>query len=501
MGTLDIIRSMDFTEISKLFTRPKFSEGYNLMGNSTDSYNPTVAIKQYKVKYHDVFDLTLRPKRKVERPAGTNTDGTQKYQTLYVDVVRVGIPWQDDITETKVGFTLSNPVKTNVIWNTESEKEKTLVRMVEKIQNDNKMDYKNKEILRRKLSECEVAVIWYYYDQGEGEIPRFTLRCKIVSPDLGDVLYPLFDKNGSLIAFRRDYSLIDGQKTIQYCDIYTDEFEYKYVNDQGWKLDPNIVTISKETGDLVPANPVPNIAKKMLIEYYFQPEPCWASVQTMIDRHETITSNHGGMNDKFGQPIFTVSGEIIGEIKDNSTGSIMQLENGASADYAQLSSEPQSIGLEQTNLEKFIHKMSKTPDISFETMKGVGNIAGVALEMMFMDAHIGVRNIEESFGIGLQRRLNIIKAAIGALIDTSLAAEAKTVQLIPVITPYLPKNTKEDIENLTVAVTGGIMSKETAVEKNPLVDDTKVEMERMQNDATQQLAQPETPNLKVVKPQ
>ena len=179
----------------------------------------------------------------------------------------------------------------------------------------------------------------------------------------------------------------------------------------------------------------------------------------------------------------------------------MQLENGASADYAQLSSEPQSIGLEQTNLEKFIHKMSKTPDISFETMKGVGNIAGVALEMMFMDAHIGVRNIEESFGIGLQRRLNIIKAAIGALIDTSLAAEAKTVQLIPVITPYLPKNTKEDIENLTVAVTGGIMSKETAVEKNPLVDDTKVEMERMQNDATQQLAQPETPNLKVVKPQ
>ena len=126
--------------------------------------------------------------------------------------------------------------------------------------------------------------------------------------------------------------------------------------------------------------------------------------------------------------------------------------------------------------------MSQTPDISFEQMKGLGNITGIALKMLFLDAHMAVNVEEETFGIGLQRRLNIIKAAIGALIDTSLENESKTVQLKPVIVPYLPQNVTETISDLTVAFTGGIMSQETAIEQNPLVPDSDTELERMQNE-------------------
>jgi hypothetical protein len=398
MSALDVIKSQNFTEINKLFKRPVFKVAQ------------ADAIKQYHIEQHDIFDTVKRPYRKISRDTGRKDSNDNPIrQDILVDVVRVGISWQDTITETRVGFILSNPVTTNVIWDTESNKEKQLVNLVEKIQNDNKMDYKNKEILRRKLSELEVAEIWYFIDQGEGEKPRYTLRCKIVSPELGDTLYPLFDKNGSLIAFRRDYVLNDGQKDVSYSDVYTDEFEYKYINQQGWKLDPNIVAVSKETGELIPKNPVPNIAGKMLINYYQQTEPCWSKVQSMISRHETLISNHGGMNDKFGNPLFVVSGEIQGEIIDNTTGSVMQMENGATAQYAELSSEPQSISLEITNLERFIRLMSKTPDMSIQAMASIGNVASASLEIMLNDPHIAVRNEEESFGIGLQRRLNIIK--------------------------------------------------------------------------------------------
>jgi len=107
---------------------------------------------------------------------------------------------------------------------------------------------------------------------------------------------------------------------------------------------------------------------------------------------------------------------------------------------------------------------------------------------------MAVRMEEETFGIGLQRRLNILKAAIGALIDTSLSAECKTVRLKPIITPYLPQNVTEIIDNLGVAVTGGIMSKETAVEKNPMVEDSKTEIERMRSDATAELSGTENQN-------
>ncbi|HCT86135.1 MAG TPA: hypothetical protein DF296_13170 [Candidatus Margulisbacteria bacterium] len=484
MTALEVIKSQDFKEIEKLFIR------------QVDTGIQAEAIKQYNIDTHDVFDPAIRPMRKIKIDSTTKDSlGNVIWIDKWIDVVRVGIPWQNIITERRVGFTLSHPVKTNVIWDTGSEKEKQLVKLVEQIQNDNKMDYKNKEILRRKLSELEVAVIWYYVVTDDPK-HKFTLNSKIISPELGDTLYPLFDMNGTMISFRRDYKLSEGGKDIEHSDLYTADFEYKYIKREGsWIIDPDAKAKSIETGVYVPANPVPNPAKKILIEYYNQKKPIWYNVQSMINRHEMLTSNHGGMNDKFGAPIFTVAGEIQGEIIDNAQGSLMQLENGATAQYAQLASEPQSISLEQTNLEKFIYTMSQTPNISFDQMMTIGQMSGFAAEMIFTDSHMGVRMEEETFGIGLQRRLNIIKAAIGALIDTSLANECRTVQLKPEITPYLPQNMTEIIENNTVAVTGGIMSKETAVENNPLVKDAKIELERMKNDATNELAGTENDNL------
>jgi SPP1 family phage portal protein len=356
------------------------------------------------------------------------------------------------------------------------------------------MDYKNKEILRRKLSELEVAVIWYYIPTTDPK-QKFTLNCKIVSPGLGDTLYPLFDLNGSMIAFRRDYQLTDEGKKIDHSDIYTTEFEYKYIKKEGsWILD--IVITTNELGEEVQSNinPIPNIAKKILVEYYNQKKPVWYNVQSIINRHETLTSNHGAMNDKFGAPIFVVTGEIQGEITDNAQGSLLQLDNEATANYAQLSSEPESIKLEQTTHKDNIYIMTQTPDISFSQMLTIGQMSGFAAEMLFSDAHMAVRMEEESFGLGLQRRLNILKAAIGALIDTSLENECKTVQLKPVITPYLPQNTTEMIENLSISVTGGILSKETATEQNPLVSDSKLEMKRLQQDNTAELSETENQN-------
>ena len=127
-------------------------------------------------------------------------------------------------------------------------------------------------------------------------------------------------------------------------------------------------------------------------------------------------------------------------------------------------------------------------------MLTIGQMSGFAAEMLLTDPHMAVKAEEETFGIGLQRRLNIIKAAIGALIDTSLANEAKTVQLKPVIHPYLPMNVTEVIDNLSVARTGGIISTETAIEKNPLVKDPKTEMKRIKDDATTELTGTENQN-------
>jgi SPP1 family phage portal protein len=469
----------DVKAIRALFTRPVFD------------YEQEKAINEYKVEKHDVFDPAVRKNKAINKGTGQINKATGKEATTpeSVPVARIGLSFQQLIVDRRVGFTLTIPVEIEPIYegDKETDKEKNLVNLTKRILNDNKMEYKNKDILRRMISEMEVAECWYLAESGKDK-PKFTLKCNIWSKDLGDTLYPMFDAYGDMIAFAREYKLKEGSKDIEHFDIYLPELEYKFVNrDNVWKLDDQLMNAA---GQSVP-NPKVNEIGKIAIVYHSQKRPEWADAATAISRLETSISNHADMNDYFGSPILTVIGEILGFAGKGEQGKILQLTDdvkNAQAKFLELNSKPESIQMEQDNLRQFIHNLTQTPDISFETMKGMGTIAQFTMKAFFMDAHMAVSRKEEIFGIGLQRRFNIIKAAIGKVIDTSLSNEAENVQLLPKITPYLPQNDSEVIENLSVARTGGIISTESAIEQNPLVKDSDVEKERIKDDETKELA-------------
>ena len=473
MDIFETIKSLDVKEIKKIFKRPTFA------------VDQEEAIAQYKVSGHDIFDTTKRPVKIIKKGTGElNADGSEKTTSATVEPARIGMSFQQLIVDRRVGFMLTIPVTTEAVFNTESEKEKALVKLVDRIQNDNKMDYLNKEIAERMMSEMECAEVWYFIETGEVK-PKFTIRCNIWSPDKGDILYPLFDVTGDMIAFAREYKLKENDKDIEHFDIYMPDFEYKHVNrDNVWQLD----ILTDKTGKAKP-NPIPNLVNKIMIIYHSQLYPEWHNVQSQISRYETSKSNHADMNDYFGSPILAVEGEVRGFAQKGEQGKIMELMEGSKAAYLALETEPESIKMEQDYLKEDIYTLSQTPDISFKAMSGMGTIAQFTMKAFFMDAHMAVSKKERIFGIGLQRRLNLIKAAIGTVIDTSLAKEANTVQLTPIITPYLPQNTTEDIENLTVARTGGILSTETAIEQNPLVENSEIELKRKKDDKTAELAE------------
>jgi len=465
MDYLEIISEQDAKKIQELFSsqKPEFTI------TSEDS------LTQYKVASHPIFDETVRPKKIITKDTGrTNDAGAAITSKVSIDVARVGLPFQKVIVERRVGFLLSEPVVTEVMYGEDDTSEQELVALIDRLQNDNKMDYKNKEIARRMMSELQCAELWYFVENANPAIKgKFTLRVKILSPDLGDELFPLFDASGDMVAFARGYKVKEEDKEIDHFDVYTSEFEYKYaLRDGNLDLDPLIEG----------PNPIPNQIEKIPIIYHTQPEPEWHDVESMIERLETIVSNHADTNDYFGSPILAVSGEVLGYASKGESGKIIQLANGAQANYLALSSEPQSIKMEKDNLQEYIYAMSQTPDITFEQMKQIGPVSGVALRLMFLDAHMAVKSKEEIFGIGLQRRLNLIKAAIGKVVDTSKAKAAEIVQVKPIITPYIPENVTEMIDNLITAKSTGIISTESAVEQNPLVVDTEIEMERIDKD-------------------
>jgi SPP1 family phage portal protein len=141
---------------------------------------------------------------------------------------------------------------------------------------------------------------------------------------------------------------------------------------------------------------------------------------------------------------------------------------------------PESLQLELNNLKSLILDLTSTPNISFENIKGLGQFSGIALKMLFLDAHMKAADHAENFGESIQRRINFLIAGM-KIINASFAKVSLDIQ--PKFTFFLPKNDLEMVEMLTAAVTGGIMSKTSATGQNPLVDDADTELNLIKEEA------------------
>ena len=142
---------------------------------------------------------------------------------------------------------------------------------------------------------------------------------------------------------------------------------------------------------------------------------------------------------------------------------------------------PEAVKLEIETLLRLIFSLTQTPDISFEAVKGMGSAAsGNSFRMLFLDPHLKVMDKMEIFDDYLQRRLNILKAFIGKI--GNLKDDADSVELNPVVIPFMVDDTADAIDNLVTAVSGGILSKQSAVAKNPLVEDAKEEMKLIEEE-------------------
>jgi SPP1 family phage portal protein len=361
---------------------------------------------------------------------------------------------------------------------------KKLASMVQRTWDDNKLDYLNRKLARIVFSECEAAELWYLIDDSTfwqslwakiksvvtGSVSaKFKVKVRLLSASMGDTLYPHFDEYGDMDAFSREYSLLDENgKPVPHFDVYTAEQIVKYVKDGAW------VEVDRT------ANPF----QKIPIIYYTQDYPEWYEVQNIIERFETLLSNFADTNDYFGSPMVKVTGKVLGFAAKGEQGKVLQLEKDANAEYLSWEQAPEAIKLELETLEKLIYSLTQTPNISFENMKNMGDVSGVALKLKFMDAHLKAENKIELFGEMFQRRLNLLKSVLGNVVDASLSAQVLTLEIEPVFTPYMPKNTKEEINILSVA-TGGkpVMSVKTALENNPLVGDIDEELKRLDEEA------------------
>lgn len=415
--------------------------------------------KQYDSEQHEIV---TRPDKTV-----TTDEGTSQ-----VIVTKVSINDQQRIVNSAVAFLCGKPIRLSA--NPVEQVEKDLLQVLQKTWDDNKLDYFNQKTARLLFSETECAEIWYSVPCGpdywagtpmEGAKARF--RVKALAYSLGDSLYPVFNKFGDMIAFGRGYKIPVGEKTEEHFDLYTETTTYLGVNQANtWVV----------TTEAVPAG-------KIGVMYYSQQRPEWWPSQRAIVRRELVVSKHGDINDYFGSPMIIVEGKIVSFAKKGEDGKVLQIEAGGKVSTLAWPEAPESIKLELENLKALVNDQTDTPDIGFDTMKGLGAVAsGTALKFFFMKPHMKAARNEQTHGEIVQRRINYLKAALIKL--SPKLEKAANLSIKPVYEYYLPKNDQEIITNLSTA-TGAqpFMSQETAVKMNPYVQDPDTELAKINEEA------------------
>ena len=449
---------MELSEIQSLV--PDFEKlRSKIVGTKTTIASIATYLNQYNPEKHDIMDTGKRPDKIIT----VNENGQDV--TKSVTVARLVVPVQKKIVGMAAAFLVGNPIKLEA---TAADKgEEDLFAVVKKTWFKTKLDFDSKTIAKIMMSETEAAELWYtveapakYWNNTPNQGKKNRLRMKILANSLGDTLYPVFDKTGDMVAFGREYKIqVDGKDEYHF-DIYTDQTNYLATkNASSWE-------VSEQK----------NWFGKIPVIYYYQPNPEWKDVQSLIDRFEKTLSNHSDTNDYFSSPMVKVTGGVKGFATKGESGKVLELENGANAEYMSWDQSPKSLELEFKNLRSLIFDFSDTPDISIEQMKSLGTYSGVALRLLFLAAHLKAADKEETFGKCIQRRVNLIQEAM-AIVNVSLE-KSTGIEITPKFEFYLPKD-DQGIVDMLLTATGNkpIMSQQTAVKKNPLVDNAEKEME------------------------
>lgn len=426
-------------------------------GRNTPEPNSKEYAAQFDPKLHEVNDRRKRPDKLVVvdkdsdeygevKSINPNAELTTEQGFRIEPVARIALAIQKLIVKRAVAFTFGNPVTYNA--NPEDEAQKALLQAINRVFYDVKEETLNRRIARSLYSTTEVAELWYPVETEPHELYGFKKNIKfkvaVFSPMFGDRLYPYFDEARDLIAFSREFTRKDRDLiTRTYFETYTKDKHYL------WSCE-GLETTTGGNWELVEGYPKDITIGKIPIIYASQPQVEWEDVQSLIDRLEKLLSNFADTNDYHASPKIFVQGKVVGFARKGEAGAIIEGEQGATAQYLSWANAPESVKLEIDTLLRMIYTITQTPDISFDTVKGLGAISGVALQLLFMDAHLKVQDKTEIFSEYLQRRINVLKAYMGQVnINWKEAASRLIVE--PKITPYIIEDELSKINILQAA--------------------------------------------------
>ena len=335
------------------------------------------------------------------------------------------------------------------------------------------------EYARTAMIETKSALLFYpstSKDESGKEIKQ--VRVMILTCENSD-FYPHFDEYGNMDAFTRKYTITGEDGKEQNC-AWIQTATTTIIGTQG--ADGKWIVTSEK-----------NQSGKINVVYVDQRDPEWEDIAVNMDALEMRLSRLIDTNDYFSEPILKSYGQANLPTK-NSVGKTLefevyvdpetQKEIHGDADYLVWQQSIDSIKLEIEEHKREINSGTSTPDISFESLKGMTQISGTALKFMFLDAHIKAIEKMEIFGPAVIRCISVVKSLIGNVVETKYKTALAEANIQVTFGSILPEDLKEMVEVL-VAANGNkaINSVETTASLSPFTKDAEEEVKRINNEA------------------
>jgi len=413
------------------------------------------AIKEYDNAQHEIMKL---PPRIV-----TNKDGKIVKK---VDLWKIPIPYPVYINEISLVFLYGRPVK----WSQLSDDTDNAFAAFQDVIKRTRFNSKIRQCKRLAGAETECAMLFRCYRDNDGK-PDVQIR--VLAKSKGDDIFVRRDQYENIISAAWGYYLKDNGKTTYHYDIFTPKTIYHCTRGLiGWDIEEEENLIGK----------IPMI--------FFWQDKEWSGVEQLINREERIASGTADTNDYFANPIAMISADNIKNMPNrddpNKTLLIKGLQEGQKLDdvakYLTWDSAPESKKQELEWLEEKILTMSFTPKISLDSLKSISQLSAKALHTVMLLADIKASKHKEQHDELLDRTANLIIAIIRNVLDIGLSAELDKLRVGHEWQEPFGDDISEAITNIIRLKDADILSQETAVERNPYIQDNKQEMTRLQKE-------------------
>lgn len=429
-------------------------------------------IKDYEPTMHKVCSDTIALKDK----------GLEKSSRIYIGLEKL-------LSRRMAEFTFAIPVKrvySNVTKEDgkPDEKKQAIVKAIEAIYKNVRIDSVN---LKRALSyyaSCEIFTVWYAVKQKNmlyGFESNFKLKCKTYSPMDGVKLYPLIDELDDMLAMSLEYKKKDvNGEEVTFFETYTENRHYIWkqeLSDGGW------VEVLHEESDEGEVSGEEIVLMKIPGVYAYRNVPVYDGLTGLREEIEYTLSRNSNVIAYNSAPVLKISGGIKGSEDKGESRRIFRTENGGDVSYVSWSQAIEALKYHVDTMLKLYWMQAQMPDISFENMKGLGNIGFDARQTMLTDAHLKIGDEAGAWIEFLERECNVIKAFLKVFGPKEWQNDIDNIDVEHVITPFIQNDEMAEI-NRRMKANGGkaIESQLESIQRFGESDDAQATLEQIQKE-------------------